>query len=143
MSGTKFPNGITANITGDVTGNLTGNVTGNVTGALTGNATTATTATDLAGALKGLVTLSKADTYALATAEKDKQLYSVTLSAGSKVITLGNTAGTWCIVHNAGDTNAFTLKNVAGDTGTSVAAGKTFFVIPSATANATLAIALN
>ena len=103
-------------------------------GALTGNHN---------GGFTGLVTLSKAVDYALAAAEKDKQFYSITLTAASKTVTLGNTAGTWCIVHNAGGTNAFTLKNVAGDTGTSVAAGKTFFVIPGATANASIVIALN
>lgn len=121
---------VSGTITGNVTGNLTGNVTGNLAGAHN-------------GAFTGLVTLSKADTYALVAAENDKQFYAVTLSAGSKIVTLGNTAGTFCIVHNAGDTNAFTLKNVAGDTGTSVAAGKTLFVIPSATANASIVIALN
>jgi hypothetical protein len=108
------------------TGNLVGNVTGNHNGGLT-----------------GLVALSKAVDYALAAAEKDKQFYAITLTAGSKTVTLGNTAGTWCIVHNAGDTNAFTLKNVADDTGTSLAAGKTVIVIPSATANASIVIALN
>jgi hypothetical protein len=95
------------------------------------------------GGMTGLVTLSKAVDYALAAAEKDKQFYAITLTAGSKTVTLGNTAGTWCIVHNAGGTNTFTLKNVAGDTGTSLAAGKTVIVIPSATANASIVIALN
>lgn len=114
----------------DIEGNLLGDVTGDLTGAHN-------------GAFTGLVTLSKADNYSLAAAEIDKQFYAITLSAGSKTVTLGNTAGTWCIVHNAGATNAFTLKNVAGDTGTSVAAGKTFFVVPSATANASIVIALN
>lgn len=126
MADTNFDSVAATTFTGNVVGNVTGNVTGNLNGGFT-----------------GLVTLSKADTYALAAAEKDKQFYAITLTAGSKVITLGNTAGTWCIVHNAGGTNAFTLKNVAGDTGTSVAAGKTFFVIPSATDNASIVIALN
>lgn len=31
MSGTRFPNGLTANLTGNVTGNVTGNITGAVT----------------------------------------------------------------------------------------------------------------
>ena len=109
-------------------------VTANVVGNLTGNHN---------GGMTGLVTLSKADDYPLVAAEKDKQFYAITLTAASKTVTLGNTAGTWCIVHNAGATNAFTLKNVARDTGTSVAAGKKFFVIPSATANASIVIALN
>jgi len=130
---TRYPHGIEGDVTGDVTGNLTGNVTGNTSGS----------AGSVTGAMTGLVTLSKAVDYALVAAEKDKQFYAVTLTAGSKTVTLGNTAGTWCMVHNVGDTNAFTLKNVAGDTGTSIAAGKTVIVIPSATANASIVIALN
>lgn len=116
------------------------NVEGNVKGDVDGNSATATA---LLGAFKGFVILSKAVDYALAATEKDKQFYAITLTAGSKTVTLGNTAGTWCIVHNAGDTNAFTLKNVADDTGTSLAAGKTVIVIPSATADASIVIALN
>jgi hypothetical protein len=118
MADTNFDSVVAATFTGNLIGNHNGGMT-------------------------GLVTLSKAVDYALAAAEKDKQFYAITLTEASKVITLGNTAGTWCIVHNAGDTNAFTLKNVAGDTGTSLAAGKTVIVIPSATANASIVIALN
>lgn len=97
----------------------------------------------LVGGLAGIVALTKADDYVLTGAEKDQQLYLITLSEASKTVTLGNSAGTWCIVHNAGDTNAFTLKNVSGDTGHSLAAGKTVLVIPDATANTTVFIALN
>jgi hypothetical protein len=146
---TTFTGNLTGDVTGNVTGNLEGNVTGNlegnVTGNLEGNVTgnVSGSAGSVTGALTGLVTLSKDDSYELATAEKDKQFYAVTLSDASKVITLGNTAGTWCIVHNAGDTNAFTLKNVADDDGTSLDAGQTAIVIPSATANASIVIVLN
>lgn len=132
---------VTGNLEGDVTGNLEGNVTGDLEGNVTGNVSGS--AGSVTGALTGFVTLSKDDSYELATAEKDKQFYAVTLSDSSKVITLGNTAGTWCFVHNAGDTNAFTLKNVADDDGTPLAAGKTVIVNSSATANASIVIALN
>lgn len=126
MADTNFDSVKATTFTGNLVGNVTGNLTGNHNGGMT-----------------GLVALSKAVDYALVAAEKDKQFYAITLTAESKTVTLGNTAGTWCIVHNLGDTNAFTLKNVAGDTGTSIAAGKTVLVNPSATANATVVIALN
>ena len=97
---TTFTGNLTGNVTGNLEGNVTGNLEGDVTGNLTGNVTgnVSGSAGSVTGALTGLVTLSKDDSYALATAEKDKQFYAITLTAGSKTVTLGNTAGTWCIV---------------------------------------------
>jgi hypothetical protein len=110
--------------------NVTGNVTGNVAGMLTGG-------------IVGGAALTKADNYALGAADKAKVALSIILSAGSKTITAGLAAGQVMFIHNAGDTNAFTLKNVSGDTGTEIAAGKIVLIIGSATANASTIIALN
>lgn len=114
--------GIEAKLTGDVVGNLTGNQK---------------------GAILGSVAISKADSYALTAAEKANLAFLLTATAGSKTFTLGLAAGQVALVYNAGDTNAFTLKNVSGDTGTSLAATKAALVIASATANASTVIALN
>lgn len=66
----------------------------------------------------------------------------VTLTAASKKVTLGLDDGDMMILVNEGDTNAFTVKNVAGDTGTSVAAGSAVLVIASTTANGTVVLPL-
>lgn len=107
-------------------------------GALTGDVTGAHK-----GAVTGSLALSKAADYALSAAEKANLVFLITLTEESKTVTLGLAAGQVAIVHNAGTTNAFTLKNVAADTGTSLAAGKTVLVIGSATANASKVIALD
>ena len=70
-------------------------------------------------------------------------LAAITLSAASKTVTLGLGDGEYMRVLNAGGTNAFTLKNVAGDTGTSLAAGKYAVVIGSTTADASIVKVLN
>jgi hypothetical protein len=114
--------GIEANVTGDLTGNVTGSQT---------------------GAILGSLALSKDDSYALADAEKANLFFNITATAGSKTITLGLAAGQVAFVNNAGAVNAFTLKNVAGDDGTPVAAGKLVMIVASATANASTVIALN
>jgi hypothetical protein len=129
---TRFPTGIIADITGDVTGNLTGNVTGNLTGNVTGN---------LIGNLKS-VSLSKAADYALNATEKLNQVFLLAMTAASKVYTLGLAAGAAAFVYNSG-AETFTLKNVSGDTGTSVATGKLYLVVGSATANQSTVVALN
>ena len=114
--------GIEANVTGDLTGNVTGSQK---------------------GAILGSLALSKADNYALTAAEKANFAFSIIATAGSKTITLGLAAGQVAVVYNAGDTNAFTLKNIAADTGTSIVATKVVIFIASATANASTVIALN
>ena len=103
-----------------------GPVTGNVTGGILGG-----------------ISISKADNYSLSTAEKNSLYIGVTMTAGSKVLTLGLAAGQVAFVRNEGATNAFTVKNVAGDTGTSLAAKKTLLVKASATANASIVAALD
>jgi hypothetical protein len=95
------------------------------------------------GAIIGSLALSRADDYALTAAEKANLVFLITLTEASKTVTLGLSAGQVAFVHNAGPTNAFTVKNVADDAGTPLAAGKTLLVIGSATADASTVIALN
>lgn len=77
------------------------------------------------------------------TDEQKKPFVNVTASAASKVLTLGLGNGQTCFVTNTGGTNAFTVKNVSGDTGTSVAAGKVAIVVGSTTANGSVVAVLN
>jgi hypothetical protein len=109
--------GIEANLTGNVTGTLTGGVV-------------------------GLATVEKAVDYALTAAEKAKLVISAKMTAGSKTLTLGLVAGQVAFVYNHG-TNTYTVKNVAGDTGTELATTKLMMVVGSATANASIAVVLN
>ncbi len=99
----------------------------------------------LSGALRSPlagVSLSKSANYSLA--EDEKVFYiGVTLTAASKTVTLGLKTGQVAVVVNEGGTNAFTLKNVSGDTGTSVAAGKAYLVQASTTANGSKLTLLN
>lgn len=98
---------------------------------------------DLKGAILGSITLTKNANYDLTDEEKANLVFNITLSSGSKTVTMGLATGQVAFVHNGGTTNAFTLKNVSGDTGTSLAAGKTVLMIASKTANASTVIALN
>ena len=93
------------------------------------------------GAAKG-VSLTKSANYTLA--EDEKVFYiGITLSAASKTVTLDLPTGAVAIVANEGGTNAFTLKNVSGDSGTSIAAGKAYLVRASTTANGSKLTLLN
>lgn len=105
------------------TGALVGNVTGNLTG------------TPMAA------TVQKADSYALTAAEK-LAVINAKMTAGSKTLTLGLAAGQVAIVYNYG-TETMTVKNVAGDSGTSLATTKMIMITGSATANASVVVALN
>lgn len=99
----------------------------------------------LAGVLGGLgtaVSLSKAADYTLTEAEKTLYI-GVTLTAASKTVTLGLPEGAVCLLVNEGGTNAFTVKNVSGDSGTSVAAGKAYLVRASRTENGSKLTLLN
>lgn len=99
----------------------------------------------LTGVLNGLLqatSISKNANYTLAAAEKTAYI-GITLTAASKTVTLDLPDGVACIVVNEGGTNAFTLKNVSGDSGTSIAAGKAYLVRASTTANSTKLILLN
>ena len=89
-----------------------------------------------------VVPLSISASYELAANER-RQNISVTCSAASKTVTLGLDEGETCFITNVGSTNAITLKNVAGDTGTSLATGKVAYVIGSKTADATVVKVLN
>ena len=81
--------------------------------------------------------------YALTDDEK-RPFINATASAASKVLTLGLNPGDTCIVYNAGGTNAFTVKNISGDTGTSVAKGKAALCIGgTSTADTTVCVLLN
>ena len=95
------------------------------------------------GFLAKKVALTKADSYELAANEKGV-LIGCTMSAASKVLTLGLANGQYCIVVNDGGTNAFTVKNIAGDTGASVGTGKVALCIGgSATADTFKCYVLN
>lgn len=80
--------------------------------------------------------------YALTDAEKDLFVQAVA-SAASKKLTLGLQGGQFMLIANVGATNAFTVKNVADDTGTSLATGKVALVIGSTTADASKVYVLN
>ena len=95
----------------------------------------------LIGPLLGY-TLSTAKDHVL-TEEQKRAYIGITLTASSKTVTLDLPDGAVCIVVNEGGSNAFTLKNVSGDSGTSIAAGKAYLVRASRTANASKLTLLN
>lgn len=95
----------------------------------------------MAGMLKA-VSLTKSNNYTLADGEKVPYI-GITLSAASKTVTLDLPNGVCALVVNEGGTNAFTLKNVSGDSGTSIAAGKVALVRASTTANGSKVYVLN
>ena len=132
-----------SSVTGDQSVGGNSAVTGNETvgGALT--VTGAAAAASLAGAIVGGQSITTAVDLALTAAQKKALYIGVAASAASKTVTLGLAEGQIAFVHNAGDTNAFTLKNVAADTGTSLAAGKVALVVGSPTANTSAVLALN
>ena len=81
--------------------------------------------------------ISIADNTELAESNK-RPFIGVTATAASKTLTLGLEDGDMVIVVNEGAANAVTLKNVSGDSGTSLAAGDVALVIASTTANASV-----
>lgn len=109
---------------------------GEFKGPLTGSAT------GLVGSVISSNTISKAVDYALSATEIAKLFTSITMTVASKVLTLGLAAGQMMIIYNAG-AETLTVKNVSGDTGTSLATTKAILVIGSATADASIVIALN
>ena len=76
-------------------------------------------------------------------ADQKTPFVTFTCSAASKSLVLDVAPGDCMIVANIGGTNAVTVKAIAGDTGTSVAAGKVALVIGSGTANASKIYVLN
>ena len=102
---------------------------------------TAVSADCFSGLLEG-VSITKSGNYSLADSEK-KAYIGITLSAASKTITLGLPDNAVALVVNEGGTNAFTLKNVSGDSGTSISAGKAYLVRASTTANGSKLTLLN
>ena len=77
--------------------------------------------------------------------DKQKDIFiRFTCSAASKVLTMGFDEGQFAVIANVGASNAVTVKNVAGDTGTSVAAGKVaLFIGGSSTADTCKCYVLN
>ena len=77
--------------------------------------------------------------------DKQKDLFiRFTCSAASKVLTMDFDEGQFAIIANVGGTNAVTVKNIAGDTGTSVGAGKVaLFIGGSSTADTCKCYVLN
>lgn len=97
---------------------------------------------NLTGSVIGRVSISKEADYALT--EEEKMPYiGITLGAASKTVTLGLEEGRIAFVHNAGGTNAFTVKNVSGDSGASLAAGKVALVVGGKAANSSVVLVLN
>lgn len=96
------------------------------------------------GALSKLkvISLEKTNNYALTAAER-AMFVTIAISAASKALTLGMGDGEVMVVYNSGDTNAVTVKNLAADTGSSLAVGKMAFVFGSSTANGTKIVVLN
>ena len=86
--------------------------------------------------------IEKDDSYALADNEK-QLLVAFCFNSGSKTLTLGYPEGQVSLIYNFGSSNAVTVKNVSGDSGTSVAAGKVALVKASATANGSKVVLLN
>lgn len=86
--------------------------------------------------------VSTAVDYELKADEKGLFL-AVEATAASKTLTLGLEDGDQMIVTNIGGTNAITIKNVADDTGTSLAKGKCAIVVGSTTADASTVLVLN
>lgn len=115
-------------------GTFSGSVTGSFSGSATGS---------FSGSVNGKTTLSKAADYTLTAAEAAAAVIGITLTAASKTVTLGLAEGQVAFIINEGGTNAFTAKNVSGDSGTSIAAGKVALVIGGAEANATKIYVLN
>ena len=95
----------------------------------------------LNGQLKA-TSITKSASYTLTDAEKTPYI-GITLSAASKTVTLDLPDGVAALVVNEGGSNAFTLKNVSGDSGTSIAAGKAYLVRASTTANGSKLTLLN
>ena len=87
-------------------------------------------------------TLTMSDSAELAEDQKASFL-AFSCSAASKTLTLGLPEGGAMLIANIGGTNAVTVKNVSGDTGTSVAAGKVAAVFASATADGSKVYVLN
>ena len=122
---TNFTEVTAEKFTGDFVGDVTGNVTGSLIGTLSASAE-----------------ISKADSYALAAADKVTPIIVAKMTAGSKVLTLGLAANKAVIVYNSGS-ESYTVKNVAADTGTVLATTKAILVVGSATTNASIVVALN
>lgn len=95
------------------------------------------------GKQMGVAKISKADNYALSEAEKNSFFVPVEFSAASKVLTLGLAENQVMLVKNVGATNAVTVKNISGDTGTSLAAGKIALCVGGTTANTATVDLLN
>lgn len=90
--------------------------------------------------LLGASTITLSDNMTLQ--EQDRAfVLLVDATAASKTLTLDLPDDACCIVMNGGS-NTFTLKNVSGDTGTSVASGGVHLVEASQTANSSNVIAL-
>ena len=96
------------------------------------------------GSVQGMQTGTNMSAGNNTTLEKDKRFFYVgmEMTASGKTFTLDLPAGYVCIVANEGSID-FTVKNVSGDTGTSLAAGKVALVVASRTANKTIVTVLN
>lgn len=75
--------------------------------------------------------------------ESEKDLFlAIDAKSASKNVVLGLEAGQFMVIANVGSIAA-TVKNLSGDTGTSLASGKTALVIGALTSDATKCYVLN
>ena len=91
--------------------------------------------------MMGVSIVSKGANYTLQENEK-AAVIALAATASSKTFTLDLPDYTVAIVVNVG-VNAFTLKNVSGDSGTSIAGGKVYLIFASRTANDSALYLLN
>lgn len=116
---------VTGNLTGDVTGDVTGNLTGNVTGNVTGN-----TAGTHTGAFVGAHTgLSYASSNYLHPEDQAGLYAGITFTASGQAFQTRLATGQLMFVRNEGDTNSFTLKNIASGNSITLGPGELALVI--------------
>lgn len=103
-------------------------------------------AEELTGKLSGMLMaspkISNAADYALTSEDKKYTVIVAEMTEASKVLTLGLAANEVVIVYNTAATT-FTVKNIAADTGTSLATTKAILVVGGTTKDTSIVIALN
>lgn len=95
-----------------------------------------------AAALRAVI-IEEDDSFVLDNDHKSNLFVGIDMDAASKTVELDLNANQLLIVYNAGGTNAFTVKNITADTGTSLAKGKALLVVGSKTKDESIVIAIN
>lgn len=89
------------------------------------------------------VFLEEDDTIVLTDVQKTNLFVAIDMDAASKSVELNLDDRQIMFVYNSGGTNAFTVKNIKSDTGTSLAKGKAILVVGSTTKDKSIVIAIN